>query len=351
MGITSGLILVGPGETYETWAAAIAACNDGADACDMTGNLELRQTGNTVEPGAPYLSYYLHGFTLTFTSDDPPEGDPLAGNISVAADPSDSPVLIEANGTGTLIISYLNVHVSGVYWPAISALVYDSVNVQAHDIIADGTGSSGIADDCGINITTRDGDIDAWNIKAMNWFETGAWIYSAYSIGSLRMENCTFIGNGKYGWDNQAGDFSSGGIVRNCVCSDNGVADWFNHDKGGMAGYDNASEDATAADANWDAGGSGNITAIVPADEFVSLDHLNADYAKLKSTGSLANNGSAVLIAGNTTGERGNVRPHGALYSIGADELVAAAPSAGSSSSGGGSGLSGAIRAAMAVGY
>jgi hypothetical protein len=350
MGVTSGLLLIGPGETYATWADAIAACNDGADACDMTGNLELRQTGNTTEPGAPYLSFYLHGFTLTFTSDDPPEGDPAAGNISVAVAPSDSPVLIEANGTGTLVISYLNVHVSGVYWPAISVLAYDAVNIQAHDLIADGTGSTGIADDCGLNITTREGDLDVWNAKVMNWIETGAWLYSAYSTGSMRMENCTFLGNGKYGWDNQAGAFASGGIVRNCVAADNGVADFHGNGAGGMAGYDNASEDLSAADVNWDAGGTGNITAIVPADEFVSLDHMNADYAKLKSTGSCADNGSAVLIAANIAGERANVRPHGALYSIGADELVAAAPASGAGSSGGG-GISSAITAAMAAGY
>jgi hypothetical protein len=48
-------------------------------------------------------------------------------------------------------------------------------------------------------------------------------------------------------------------------------------------------------------------------------DFLNADPAE-----TLADAGTAPGIAANTYGIRGNARPHGALYSVGSDEVAAA---------------------------
>ena len=94
---------------------------------------------------------------------------------------------------------------------------------------------------------------------------------------------------------------------------------------GGVAsstGLNNAADDASCADGEWSTG-SDNVPSITPVNHFVSLDSTNADYLKIKDDDTtIGDGGSVVSIPTNTEGIRGTPRPHGASYSIGADELA-----------------------------
>lgn len=73
--------------------------------------------------------------------------------------------------------------------------------------------------------------------------------------------------------------------------------------------------------------GTGSLSNLVQANEFVSASWASADFGKLKTTSLMLGAGSAPSISGNTVGIRGGARPGSdGLYSIGSDEGVIPPP-------------------------
>lgn len=103
---------------------------------------------------------------------------------------------------------------------------------------------------------------------------------------------------------------SLGIIVRNNVVFGSDVWDFIQITS--TFGYNNADSDATGEDADFGAGGEGgegNISNINPEAEFKSLDPSSSDFLKPKTYSILNHKGASILTA-NTTGIRGNDRPH-----------------------------------------
>lgn len=176
-----------------------------------------------------------------------------------------------------------------------------------HHIVCDKNGKNGH----GIRQSgISGGDVKIYSCKVFGAITTG---FSTYAISSTatQIENCTSDNCG-IGVDCN----SKSTIVKNVACINN-TTDFANISN--ATGTNNASEDATALDANWSTGTS-NITGITPANEFKSLVSDDWNNLRLISGGSLETNGTAPSIAENTTGIRGNARGVGGNYSIGADE-------------------------------
>jgi len=224
-----------------------------------------------------------------------------------------------AGSTGLLVMKDLNLRSTlgiGVVFAATTNAAA-APNMEIHDILVhhQGSGSSQgvvIRNDA----TSGSVTVDVWNVAVSGpggtINGTGLELHNEYG-GSMEVENCTVVESG-------SGFHLTGPmIIRNCVSCDNYWND-FDGSPVSSAGYNNASDDASAGTFG---SGSGCITGITPANEFVTRDFTSSDFIKVKSGGALGTGGTTVAIAGNTAGIRGNARPGtDSQYSMGADELV-----------------------------
>jgi hypothetical protein len=341
------LITVGAGETYQTWAAALAYV---AGLGPMSESHILRQVADTAETSTASSSIDLNGFNLTLESDTPHGGDPTVGWKSTSATINAKVIGVDLTGVGLFEVKDLHIAVNQIAGPfGISVAPQDDSlkDVLIHDCIVTNAvlsvANAGVRVVPAVAVTTL--TVKIYNIEASG-FQTNI-VVAPYQGGNWLVENVTAV-NSKLASFSFGGAAGGTAVCRNCIghsalggVNFNGVAF--------VEGYNNASVDATAADANWLAG-SGNKTLITLNDEFVSQTINDANFLKLANTGVCHDGGSAPSIATNTEGIRGTARPHGVLYSIGADESeYIPAPSGGGSGSGGG--VSSAIVAAMAAGY
>lgn len=335
------VITVGVGETYETWRAAISSLGGG-----ITENTTIRQVADT----APATSdggglFGLNGFKLTLESDTPHGGDPTVGWKSPATD-VDALVISQAfAGPGSVEVKDLHVAIGATGAPSgirITVASFFVVDVSIHDCIVTNTEPNGY----GVRVDMF--EVLAWNVSLYNLAVSG-WATGVYVTpvegGNWKVENVTALNAASNAFA-VSGPVAGTVAIRNCVGQ--GASGAFDS-IADVSGYNNASVDETADDANWLAG-SGNQTLITLNDEFVSQTINNADFLKLKNDGVCHDGGSAPSIAGNTEGIRGTARPHGALYSIGADEYPGSAPVGVSSGSGSG-GFPSSVLAAIAAGY
>lgn len=328
----SGTFTVGSGGDYATWAAAVAAITS-----PLTGNLTFNQISDTTEPGCAARSIDLAGHTLTLNSNSPHAGDPTAGHVSTMTAPA-GPTMLYFSVTGTGLCEIKNLRISlvtsgaGVTGAQIRTL---EPNIAVHDCIVLHNGSTGN----GLEIQMEAGapstvDIDIWN-NVVAGGAIGLRTDNPYG-GSTIVENCSAYGSG-YGFS-----FDGTAVTaRNCVAAACATAGFLGH--GSATGENNACDDASVENANWGAG-TGNISPIVPANEFVSTSTSNSNFLKVKLGGSLDDGGDTTLgIVANTVGIRGNARPHSAVVSIGADEyqVLAAAPTVTSTGPAAGSYLGG----------
>lgn len=339
------VIPVGAGETYETWYAALASLGT------LTEDTTLRQVADTAETSTVVSSIDLNGFNLTLESDTPHGGDPTVGWKSTSATPHVKAIGVELTGVGIFEVKDLHIAVNedgGSQGIGVNLIGFDPTNVLIHDCIV--TNLSNTTYGFGVRVNAVE-MVSSRVVKLYNLaialgtnpsdFSMGVAV-SSLTGGEWLIENVTVLSAG-------TGLFLGGPVADTCVCRNcvgRGATGAFNG-LTGVDGYNNASVDATAADANWSVG-TDNVTGITLNDEFVSQVIGNTDFLKLKDDGVCHDGGSAPSIAGNTAGIRGTARPHGALYSIGADEYQSSPATVGGGSGGG---LSSAILAAIAAGY
>jgi len=330
--ITSGSCTIGPGgggTNYTNWLAFMA------DIGTLTGHLTATQVNNTTSEGrtAPAsLNDNSNGYRLTCTTDTPPEGDPTVGWTSTIT--VNFGAVLYFGGQGTVELDIGSLHVvfdSGTSGGGGSINISTNTVIAKlfiHDCLIDG---SSVASQMGILVVGGAGS---------SWVKI--WNNVVYDSGSgIQIQNAT---TGIWSVTNNTvkGGFrgfytSSGGQAHfyNNVAFDTSYKD-FDVASGNMFGFNNASEDTTAADVNWSGGGGGtnNQTGITPATEFESLNEASSDFLKVTDAGVCDDGGTdiSVLIAENTAGIRGNARPHDVtLWSIGADEY-GVEPSSSSSS-------------------
>ena len=317
MAEAQGSFTVGTGADYASWDLAIADI-----AATLTGDLTLTQVAPVpADSGtAAAKAVNLDGNTLTLTSDTPHLGRPAGGHTTTLTGASDSNHIIplQVTGTGSLVIEQLNLRRTGTPTASNSIDVEtQGPDVDIHDCIVISSATSGTT----VGIKTVGGvgasgstDINVWNC-AVSGYTTGGSL-AAGNSSVLTVENITV-----WDCDTNIDAASSDGTFINCVgFSNSSTADFAN--TGSADGTNCASEDASAGDGNWSTG-TGNLTTIVPATEFVSVLTTSADMVKLAAAGSLDTGGAATTIAANTAGMRGNARPGPDTdYSIGGDEFV-----------------------------
>lgn len=312
--VSSGTYTVGSGGDYATWAAALADI-----AASLTGNLTFNQITAVTEAGTATVATNINAFTLTLDSSTPHLGNPTGGLL---VNINHNGIGLNVNGTSGPAGSIINV--KNLYLKRLvagssgldTALHHDcgdtDVTINWNNILID----SGGLNTSGVRTANNSALVNAWNVISWDTGINAAWILSAINSSSI-LENCVSL-------DCQNG-FNAGSnavTIRNCVAF-NAVNNDFQNISG-ATGRNNASEDATAANANWSVG-TGNTTGITPANEFVSTSDASANFMKVQAGFTCDNGGTAVSIAGNTTGIRGNPRPGpDTLYSIGADELAEA---------------------------
>ena len=323
------VIPVGVGETYETWAAALAYV---AGLGPMSESHILRQVADTAETSTGTISIDLNGFNLTIESDTPHGGDPTVGWKSTSATINAKVIGVGLTGVGIFEVKDLHIAVNQIAGPfGIHVVPLDDSlkDVLIHDCIVTNAvlsvANAGVRVVPAVAVTTL--TVKIYNIEASG-FQTNI-VVAPYQGGNWLVENVTAV-NSKLASFNFGGAAGGTAVCRNCIGHSALDVDFT-----GVAfveGYNNASVDASAANANWLAG-SGNQTLITLNDEFVSQTLNDANFLKLANTGVCHDGGSAPSIVGNTEGIRDTARPHGSLYSIGADEYGEVGPTPSSSSS------------------
>lgn len=326
---------VGTGGDYLTWKDA---CDALVAASPLSENWTLTQISDTVE-SMLFLGSIVdfNGFTVLFTSDTPPQGDPTAGWITNLS----GGILfrLSTTGGGTFEVAHLNVHASGGSGNNY-LFTTSGPNVLVHDCI--GINSSASVSTV-FNLQTQLGFVgtyDVWNcVGRATELNADSSIFQIFlSAGTFTIENCIAHG-ADYGFVLS----SDAMTVRNCVAIGQNV-EGFNTNNN-ATGRNNASYDMTATNGWLD--NTGGVSNIVAATEFTSLDETQSTYLKVTNDGFLHDGGAATTIAGNTAGIRGNQRPQtNGDISIGADEFLAA----GGGSTAGGGGISPAVGIAAMAG-
>lgn len=295
--ITSGAANIGSGETYTVWSAA------GADLGNLTGNLTFTETTLTDESAPFQITEDLVTFRLRCTSDTPHLGDPTKGHL-ISRNFDGSQFRLEqegANGTFEmehLYMKRIDAGVGNFFGVSIGAIT-TATKIELHDLLIDTNGKAGHC----IEIRDNTPICDLWNMKMWG---TGLGLLVLPGNALNKYENMTVD-------DASVGGFrfdGNPGTMKNCVAT-NAFAGYI--DIGGLTRNNLASEDGSAT-------GTDAITGITPANEY-NVDDTNSSFLRVKPGGSLENGGTSVSIAANTTGMRGNPRPHNGNNSIGGDEF------------------------------
>lgn len=309
--VSTGSYTVGTAGDYATWALAVA------DMANLTGHLTFTQISPVTETATSNATELLGGFTLTYTSDMPHNGDPTGGHlINDGTIGATHLFVLGIEGPGAAEIKNLyfkkTANRTDLYSFIVTVGIATAFTSNFHDILMDGAGYSG-SGFYAVDATLAHNVYNCviWGFSIVSNF--GIKFY--YAQAGDRVENCTV-----YNCD--IGCYTGNHImtVENCICASNNTD--FSHTAVGTIGNNNASEDATAADASW-ASGSNNQINITVANEFENTTDTDSDFLKLKSAGICHDGGKAPSIAGNDHGIRNNSRPHNVVdYSIGADEYA-----------------------------
>ena len=298
--ISSGSATVGSGGDYATWAAAFT------DIANLTGNLTFTQISDVTETAESLIREDLGGYAFVCTSNSQHGGNPKAGWL-ITQNSDDYTFRLQGVGAGSMSLDGVHI-LSAVAQTGSKSVVFannnDSSTVNINDNLIDCNGGTGHR-----GIDVRDANVTHQIYNNVVWEAENEGILIVVSNAANLIENNIFYGC------NEGLQFTSDalGVSRNNICVST-TTDFV--DISAATGYNNASYDATAANANWGTG-TGNIENITPANEFVSTDDTSPYFLKLKD-GSLDGAGATPGIAGNTTGIRGNAMA--SPPSIGADE-------------------------------
>jgi hypothetical protein len=328
---------VGAAGTYATWGDAIAAL---AAASPLADDYTIMQTSDTVETATSFVnSVDLNGHTVVCGNASPHNGDPTQGYKATSITAGVCILYVNLSGAGSFEVKDLQCacNCSGAPY-GIYLNKTGGSDIFVHDCIATNAQAAGSGIFTDILSDAPASEHQVWNCATAGW-NVSHTFYLSYLANHV-LENCSSQGTIRL-----LGTTATGAVVQSCVAA--------HFEFGGAPsiaqGFNNASVDATAANANWAAGSAGNLTGVVLLDEFETVTIGEALFFKVQSGGVCENGGASPLIAANTEGNRGTPRPHGAYVTIGADEAEAAVSTGGAS--GGTGSMSMVIQAAMAMGY
>jgi len=314
--------------------AALSAASPLAD--DYT----IMQTSSTVETETSWAnSVDLNGHTVVCGNASPHNGDPTQGYKATSVTASVCIIYENVSGAGSFEIKDLQLacNCSGSPY-GIYLNKSGGSDIFVHDCIVTNAQAAGSGIFTDLLSDAPASEHQVWNCVTAGWSAAHTF-YLAYLANHV-LENCSSSGTIRL-----LGTTATGAVVESCVAA--------HFEFGGAPsiaqGFNNASVDATAANANWAAGSAGNLTGVVLLDEFETVTIGEALFFKVQAGGVLANGGAGPLIAANVEGNRGTPRPHPLYVTIGADEAEATVVVGGAS--GGCGSLSMAIPAALAMGY
>jgi len=310
--VSSGTYYVGSGYDYLNWKAV-------ADDIDvtLTGDLTFIQKTDVSDSAQCVFTTDLNGHTLTFSSDNPPWGDPTAGNKSTFSYVGSQFYFNTITGTGTVIFRYMNFN--STVSAGTSAIVYlftidSTVTFKVYDNMLKGNNYLSPFKVFDTSFILRFFNNVCWNAANGGGFE-----------GRSLPTDCIIENNTCYGNLNGIDCSLAVVTVRNNLCFGN-TNDFY--EISGANGYNNASQDTSASDVNW-ASGSNNQISITPSNEVETTDDTLSNFMKCKKGGVCENGGTTVSISENDHGNRNNARPHCGNYSIGADEYLILSSSGG----------------------
>lgn len=304
--VSSGSYTVGSGGDYATWAAAVA------DLANLTGDLTFTQISATTEVAAATMTELLGGYTITYTSNNKPNGDPTAGWVTSM---NANALCLHFNAASSSGV----IDIDGLYFKSIATNTNIFAYVQSTGVTTfmvrncmfDHNGKASRS------AQSNDGS------TILAWFNNVTWGSSSANpmMNAFLCATTSVIENNTvYDCPNAEGiDCANNALtIRNNACYGNAV-DFAQI--GTATGYNNSDTDGTAANANW-ATGAGNRTGTAVAD-FVSVTDTDATFLDIAPAGGLCEVGYTTLLAVNTSCIHERDRPNSrTTVSIGAAEAV-----------------------------
>jgi hypothetical protein len=249
--VTSGSYTVGSGGDYASWVAAFT------DIGNLTGDLTFTQISATAETARITSAAQLNGYTFLATSTPHHLGSTSSNLISL--NQNEFGFNIAFTNAGTSILDNLNIisavalstryhsvstspPVGGIVTQVFSNLLVNK-NLKIGSCIYCGAGHYFSLHNCNV-----------WN-QATSTPQNGGITFMSNAVLTSTVENCVSAGcviGFFLNYDGTAAPVT----LRNCIAVSNGL------DYSGTAtltGYNNASQDTSADNANW-ATGSGNVT-------------------------------------------------------------------------------------------
>ena len=293
--VSSGSYTVGSGGDYIAMSLAFA------DTANLTGNLTFTQISDITETASASVTEDLGGYTFTVTNNVELKGD-LNNRFKLRLLHTTDGFDIQCEGPGVFDFGLLNIQsVSNSQLNTMFRIrsVTTEFTCNIHDNLFDG--NSKVYTILNINEATP-----LINIKN-NYFWENKGTFDMVNTPAInsasRIENNVFYNSSYINLDLT----SQLVTLKNNVFIDGAVSD--------LAGvsnaiaFMNATSDATGEDSDFGVG-INNKTNIVSVDEFISLDDTSPDFLKLKEAATIRNAGIKPSIITNTTGIRGNNRPH-----------------------------------------
>lgn len=303
--VTQGTFTVGTGGDYATWGAAAADVG-----VTQTDDLLFLQITNTSEMAAITFAQGLNTFLFLCSSCEPPWGAPEAGFVA-SLDAAAAVFTVTPSGGGTVEIERLYLRAT-VPLGGVAMLTVDPTNsetIRVHDNLLDGQGF--FAD--GLAVGGQEGaPLEVWNNQVWDLDGVGYDISVLPGTTSAVVENNTAylcLGGGFVYADDVAV------TLQNCAAFDSVPGADF------TPSLPAAAVTATNASSDGSAPGPGSLTGLASAVEYVTLVDTNIAFLKVAPASSMTVAGTVALIAGNTTGHRGNAMTP--TPTIGADEFLA----------------------------
>jgi hypothetical protein len=300
---------------YATWALFAADI-----AATLTGDLTGAQQTATTESASSSFATALAGHTLTLTSAVNPLGNFGAGYQSTrpaGAWYAFSFACSSASAGAKIILSKLNLKALGAdSGNGYIRLANTSANIisTVRDCVLDCNGFQ--------NYLIKPYHIaNIANIFNCVFITTGGGVgFVPITVAaSSILEHCTTYGSPHATYGGFCNYANAAVTVNDIGSFRTGGGKDFTYGSGGSGGLGNAVASKCASSDT--TGSEAGLRSLVAADQFQSLTLADGDpFLRLKAGSALLGAGVAPSIAANTYGIRGNVRPHGGLYSIGADE-------------------------------
>ena len=311
MAVTSGSYTVGSGGDYPTWGGAAGAT---ANIGNLTGNLTFTQITATTETArALILSKNVGNFALTFDSDTPHNGDPTGGLITSYNYGGSEGFYTSALVFGTGHVIWKNLYQKAIGGSNLNNFIsFEQASGNGRfyieDILMDGNNK--------VTAAVKSFNVGASSfvkIKNVNVWDSANFSFELQSCaGTATLENCNAY-NGTTGYYH----FGKAHVLNNCTGDSNSNEDFASVNL--STGNNNSSGDASAANANWNAGAN-NIINQVTANCVESTSDTNSDFFNITESGPWDGTGTTNTLT-RPYGIRGNVVPGPNGTSIGVAEL------------------------------